>query len=890
MPRPARYCPACGSPAPRDSAVPTQAGDGRGIGGRASPLEPRGRPDGEEPREARFLPGAVLAGRYRLVGLLGRGGMGEVYRADDLKLGQPVAIKMLPERLAADPALMARFLSEVRVARQVAHPNVCRVYDVTDADGIHLLSMEFVDGENLGSLLRRIGRLPRDKAVQIARQLCAGLAAMHDRGVLHLDLKPANVMIDGRGAVRITDFGLAGLAADLGLEAAPAGTPAYMPPEQIAGRGVTVRSDLYALGLVLYEMFTGRAAYEAGTLAEMRRLHDETMPATPSSILEDIDPAVERVIQRCIEKDPRDRPSSALAVAVALPGGDPLAAALQAGETPSPEVVAAAGVEGGITPGRGLLCLAGVAAGLALVVGLHGATMLYRRVPLHKPPQALAEAAREIVRLAGYVDPPVDVEYAFAEDADYIRWVQTSDSSPARWDRLAAGRPPGILFWYRQSPRPLVTYDRLGIVTRHDPPLAISGMVDVLVDTDGRLLSLAAAPPQRDDGGPPAPADWAPLLRAAGMDPASLTPTAPSWTPPTFADDRVAWEVPADRDGVATRIEAAAFRGTPVYFTSVGPWTRPERMRAFELDARLRAFQWVGVATLIALALGAALLARHNLRLGRGDRRGALRLAVSVLALFLILWSLRAHHVPTVTEFAYLVVATGRALFIACLVWLVYIALEPYVRRRWPASIVSWSRLLSGRFRDPLVGRDVLIGAAAGLCWSATILIEPLLHRWLGMTEGRPLPVDLDALQGPHYLLANLLITPLNGIVQAMTNLLALLLLRVILRRQWAASIAWFAIAVALGVLGSDGNPLIAALLSLAGAGLLLALYLRAGLLAASVAFWYLNLSFVIALDLTSWYAGLSLFALLAAFAVPVYALSTALAGRPLLGGIPLEA
>src|SRR6185503_4662142 len=146
---------------------------------------------------ARFVPGTILADRYRIVGLLGKGGMGEVYRADDLKLSQPVALKFLPERLLSDGAALARFHREVRVARQVSHRNVCRVYDIGELDGRHFLSMEYIKGEELSSLIRRIGRLPSDKAVQLARQICAGLAAAHDVGVMHRDLNPANVMIDG---------------------------------------------------------------------------------------------------------------------------------------------------------------------------------------------------------------------------------------------------------------------------------------------------------------------------------------------------------------------------------------------------------------------------------------------------------------------------------------------------------------------------------------------------------------------------------------------------------------------------------------------------------------------------------------------------------------------
>ncbi len=223
--------------------------------------------------KAAFCLALCLPSRYRIVALLGRGGMGEVYRAHDLTLGQEVALKFLPEVAARNPAALARFYNEVRIARQVSHANVCRVYDLGEVEGQPYLSMEYIDGEDLGSLLRRIGRLPSDKAIEIARQLCAGLAAAHAKGVLHRDLKPANVMLNGRGQVVVTDFGLAALADEIPGEEIRNGTPAYMAPEQLAGREVTVQSDIYSLGLVLYEIFTGKRAFEASTLAELVRLH-----------------------------------------------------------------------------------------------------------------------------------------------------------------------------------------------------------------------------------------------------------------------------------------------------------------------------------------------------------------------------------------------------------------------------------------------------------------------------------------------------------------------------------------------------------------------------------------------------------------------------------------
>src|SRR5580704_9450617 len=332
------------------------------------------------PEEGRFPAGTVLAGRYRIFGLLGHGGMGEVYRAYDLILNQTVALKFL-SRPHLDEASLARFRNEVRIARQVSHPNVCRVYDIGFVDGFHFLSMEYLDGEDLDSLLRRIGRLPQDKAIEFTRKICAGLSAAHERGVLHRDLKPANIMIDGRGQVRITDFGLAGLAAEIPLSDLRSGTPAYMSPEQKAGKEVTTRSDLYSLGLVLYEMFTGK-----------RRTDTQT---NPTDLVKDLDPTVERVILRCLEQDPGRRPSSAVIVAMALPGGDPIAAALAAGETPSPEMVAASQEKEGFSSRTAMLVfLAGVVLLVAPLMRSGVELLGPGRAQIDIPPEALAFRAQ----------------------------------------------------------------------------------------------------------------------------------------------------------------------------------------------------------------------------------------------------------------------------------------------------------------------------------------------------------------------------------------------------------------------------------------------------------------------------------------------------------------
>src|SRR6202030_2833172 len=263
-------------------------------------------------------------------------------------------------------------------------PNVCRVYDIGEAEGLAYISMQYVDGEALHSLLRRIGRLPPDKALEIARKLCAGLAAAHDKGVLHRDLKPSNIMIDGRGHVLITDFGLAGVIGSIQGAELRNGTPAYMAPEQLSGKEVSTLSDIYALGVVLYEMFTGKPPFIASTREELLKLAQQGTPTNPRSIVRDIDPVMESVILRCLSPEPKARPTSAFAALAALPGGDPLAEALAAGETPSPEMVAASGKRVGVSAGWAIGFLAAIVAGLALFAIVKQQTDLLGKVPFDK--------------------------------------------------------------------------------------------------------------------------------------------------------------------------------------------------------------------------------------------------------------------------------------------------------------------------------------------------------------------------------------------------------------------------------------------------------------------------------------------------------------------------
>jgi serine/threonine-protein kinase len=267
----------------------------------------------------RFSPGEIVAAqRYKILGPLGGGGAGEVYKAHDQIMDQDVALKFLARGQTGGTPTCSRFVSEVAMAREVAHPNVVRVYDIGQLpDGEVFISMEFVDGENLASLLRRAGRLSPEKTVQIARELCAGLSAAHDHDVLHRDLKPSNIVIDGDGHVHIADFGIAAFVPTGAGEIPLAGTPAFMAPGLFHHKQPSKQSDLYALGLVLYEVATGKEPF-GGVPADGLQTAAKLIP--PSVLCPEIEPALERAILQCLEEDPSRRPESAQAVAALLPG------------------------------------------------------------------------------------------------------------------------------------------------------------------------------------------------------------------------------------------------------------------------------------------------------------------------------------------------------------------------------------------------------------------------------------------------------------------------------------------------------------------------------------------------------------------------------------------
>jgi serine/threonine-protein kinase len=583
--------------------------------------------------------------------------MGEVYRATDLTLGQSVALKFLPHSVALSPAMLEQFHGEVRVARQVSHPNVCRVYDIGEAEGMPFISMEYVDGEDLSSLLRRIGRLPSERGVEIARRICAGLAAAHAKGVIHRDLKPQNIMMNRRGEIFIMDFGLAAIAVQLSGAEARSGTPAYMAPEQQKGTEVTAKSDIYALGLVLFEVFTGRRPFEADSIQKLMIQQEASQFSAMSAAAPELDPAVEKVIRRCLYPDPSKRPSSALAVTSALPGGDPLAMALATGETPSPDVVADSGDTTGLPLRYAVTCLGAVILCVLAAPFLKQAKIAFFQTQLDYPPDVLRQKSRDIAASFGYSRKPADSTIALNQRLDLLSYLDRGPH-PRDWARWLGSEAP-FTATYREALRPMVA-SPTGDVTDFNPPPIEPGMVSLLIDGQGRLRTFLAVP-YGDAIEPVAPET---VFHAAQLDFGKFAEATPQSKPIIVYDQLRAWKGPHPGiPGAELTVEIASWKGRVTSAKVLAPWsagrgTAPES-NSFLSAIRYNLFAFLRVAVLLV----AVVLAPRNWRLERADRRGAQRIAAAKFLLGMAGWICFAHLVPNDDSLALATNAIALSLF-----------------------------------------------------------------------------------------------------------------------------------------------------------------------------------------------------------------------------------
>jgi serine/threonine-protein kinase len=826
--------------------------------------------------------------------------MGEVYRADDLELGQPVALKFLTGPAKAghhggfDERAHTRLRNEVRLARRISHPNVCRVYDIGEAHGELYLSMEYVDGEDLAALLKRIGRLPIDKGIEIARKLGAGLAAAHTKGVLHRDFKPANIMIDSQGEVRIMDFGLAAVASDLDADDVRSGTPAYMAPEQLAGKEATRQSDFYSLGLVLFELFTGKPPFPAQDLHELQRLREGAPSTTPSTLIPDITPRLERAILRCLEPDPKLRPSSALEVAASLPGGDPLAEALAAGETPSPEMVAAAGPTEGLKPRIGLALIAWIAIGVAITLVVTPQVQTVAMLPWGEPPNTLTVRARDIARSLGYTTPVVDSAVGFVSNSDHLNYLGTSIAGTRlekrqRWRQALALHPSPVSFWYREGTTSLVGA-RLDApfarATREDPPLDRPGMTSVVTDLQGHLLRLTTIPDVRESANSmPGTPDWSKLFVAAGLDLAQFTATAPTSSTTFLNDARYEWtgRMPARAD-LPIRVQAAALRGRVTSFELQFPWSSPTTFSSPPYNVPVV----TGILALLMLS-AIVLAARYNVIKNRSDVRGAYRLGAFFGGATLLGWIVGAPQLASDEALGYLLqVCLAEVVFNAAITALVYLAIEPWVRRYWPQTMITWSRLIAGRWRDPVVARDILVGTAWGLVSTLSFRVPALITFWLGGPPAPPTMIfspfgfGLEKLLSGRLVAADAVAHLLQGYAAAMQTFFVLFLLRMALRKPWLAAVASFLFFVALYGPAFDARFGVAYGTIAIVVALRLFVAMRFGVV-ATISFTVMGMltdGFLLTTNLREWYGLSSLVGIVIVGAVSAWAFRTSLAGR----------
>ncbi len=262
----------------------------------------------EVPKEE-LTRGTTFAGRYEIIEELGKGGMGRVYRVEDKKLEQEVALKLIKPEIAKDKKTIERFSNELKFARKIRHKNICQMFDLGEERGTHFITMEFVPGQDLKGLIRQSGQLAVGTTINIAKQICSGLIEAHKLEVVHRDLKPSNIMIDKEGDVRIMDFGIARSLEAKGITGAGVmiGTPEYMSPEQVEGKETDQRSDIYSLGVILYEMVTGRVPFEGDTPFTVGVKQKSEIPRSPKEINEQIPEDLNHVILKCMEKEKESR-------------------------------------------------------------------------------------------------------------------------------------------------------------------------------------------------------------------------------------------------------------------------------------------------------------------------------------------------------------------------------------------------------------------------------------------------------------------------------------------------------------------------------------------------------------------------------------------------------
>jgi serine/threonine-protein kinase len=463
--------------------------------------------------------------------------------------------------------------------------------------------------------------------------------------------------------------------------------------------------------------------------------------------------------------------------------------------------------------------------------------------------------------------------------------VEKKDKPHPDWNAVLAARPSLLRYWYRQSPADMEASgfrDQLlnpGIVVRDDPPTVLSGMINLELDPQGQMTYFQAIPPQKETSSAPVTFDWNVLFAAAGLDPAQFQKTEPAWNSLAASDARMAWTGTWPGTGRPLRVEAAAWHGKPVFFSLIGDWTKPERINAPADSLGKKVRQILLLLLVLSLFLGAGYMARRNYLHGRGDREGAFRLAAVMFGLEMLLWLCRGHLVASFDMVLFFVIAVSTGLFVSGTTWMLYLALEPWVRRRWPHAIISWSRLLSGQFRDPLLGRDILFGVMLGVVWILIIRTGLIFTIRMGAA---PELYPTDYLMGGRMALGAWLARVSSSILATLQFFFLLLALKVVLRKDWLAAIAFVALFALPRGLSSSYMPIDLPMQILIYAIAVLIVF-RFGLVPLAVAIFTVDMlaGVPFSADFSTWYMTTSIFALLSIVALAAWGFYHSLGGEP---------
>jgi serine/threonine-protein kinase len=404
-------------------------------------------------------------------------------------------------------------------------------------------------------------------------------------------------------------------------------------------------------------------------------------------------------------------------------------------------------------------------------------------------------------------------------------------------------------------------------------------MTYLTLDDQSRLTFFEAVPQQlRPAGDPVPPAEWSELFKLADLDPSQFQKTEPLSAPPRASDERMSWTGVYPRTSIPLRVEAAAWLGKPVFFKLAGPWTQPSSERSVSAGARARIVLLLTLGIIILIV--PAWLAWRNIARGKADRRGAFRLSGAIFCAYMLLWIFRAHFTAAAELFGVFAMALAAALFNSALVWTVYLALEPYVRRHWPHSIISWSRLTNGQLRDPAVGRDVLFGVVMGTLWTMIILISNIVSRAVG---GEPSLPNTDYLEGARSILGAWIYQVPSAVRTTLVFFFILFVLRALLRNKWLAAAVFVAIFTLVQALGS-AHPAIDVPVAIAIYVISAVALVRFGLVTLAAAVFTVDSigRLPITMNPSSWYFGSTMFVMASVVLLAAWAFHAATAGRKL--------